>query len=113
MIHEYKVGEPVIVRWGGFNKNERIDKVLEITKAGNVRVGRVLYNKYGVQRGGDKCGACIRPASAEDVERLRHDKVILDCRLAMNALANGRAELSYELATKILEVIRKGGKNDT
>lgn len=112
MIHEYKIGETVIVRWGGFNKNERLDKVTEITKAGNVRVGRTLYNKYGVQRGGDCCGAYIRPATSEDVERLRHDKVILDCRIAMDALANGRAELYYELATKILEVIRKGGRND-
>lgn len=109
MIHEYKVGETVIVQHGGFNKAERLDKVLEITKAGNVRVGSTLYNKYGVQRGGD-CwnSAIIKPASAEDVERLRHNKVIGDCRVAMNMLANGRAELSYELATKILEVIRKG-----
>lgn len=110
MIHEYKVGETVIVTFGSIaTRSERLDKVLEITKAGNVRVGRTLYNKYGVQRGGD-CwnSSTIKPASAEDVERLRHDKVIRDCRLSMNALANSRAELSYELATKILEVIRKG-----
>lgn len=112
MTHEYKVGETVIVNSGSFAaRSERLDKVLEITKAGNVRVGRVLYNKYGIQRGGD-CwsSSTIKPASAKDIERLRHDKVIRDCRLSMNALANGRAELSYELAMKILEVIRKGRK---
>ena len=112
MIHEYKIGETVIVTQRGCRSRKKIGKVQEITKAGNIRVDGILYNKLGTQRGSDSFwGSWIKSATAEEIEEIRHEGVIQRCRDKMNDLTEKEGLLTYELAVKILESIG-GDKND-
>lgn len=113
MIHEYKIGETVIITQRGSRSRKSIGKVQEITKAGNIRVNGILYNNMGTQRGGDAFwGSWIKPATAEEIEEIRHEGFVQRCRDKMNYLTQKEGLLTYELAVKILEIIEKGGKND-
>ena len=112
MIHEYKIGETVIVTQRGCRSRKKIGKVQEIAKAGNIRVDGILYNKLGTQRGSDSFwGSWIKSATAEEIEEIRHEGVIQRCRDKMNDLTEKEGLLTYELAVKILEIIG-GDKND-
>lgn len=114
MIHEYKIGETVIITQRGCRSRKSVGKVQEITKAGNVRVDGILYNKSGEQRGGDIWwGNWIKPATAEEIEEVRKERIVQRCRDKMNDLTQKEGLLTHELAVKILEIIEKGGKNDT
>lgn len=115
MTHEYKVGDAVIITQRGHINRKRIGKIQEITKAGNIRVDGILYNKHGEERGGDIWwGSWISPATVEEVEKIRREEVVQRCRNKMNDLTKKEGALTYELAVKILEIIREGGgKNDT
>ena len=79
MTHEYKIGETVIVTQRGCRSRKKIGKVQEITKAGNIRVDGILYNKLGTQRGSDSFwGSWIKPATAEEIEEIRHEGLFKD-----------------------------------
>lgn len=113
MTHEYKIGETVITQ-SGYRSRKKMGKVQEITKAGNIRVDGILYNKLGTQLGSDSFwGSWIKPATAEEIEEVRHERIVQRCRDKINDLTEKEGLLTYELAVKILEIIEKGGKNDT
>lgn len=118
MIHEYKVGETVIITQRGCRSRKRVGEVQEITKAGNIRVDGVLYNKTGQQKGQDILwGSRISPATAEELEEVRREEVIRKCRDRINSLTEKEGLLTYELAVKLMDALkdyRRGGKsNDT
>ena len=110
---DFEVGMKVVIHSGWVN--ESIGEVAEITKGGNVRVGKTLYNKYGRLRDGSTWDRnCIYPATEADIERITREEKIEKCKSKMRTQIN-REPMNYELAVKLLRVFEEweGGKNET
>ena len=99
-----KVGDLIFVH-GGFGKClSGIDK---ITPKGFIRVGEVLYDKHGYQKGGDiwhKTSLSI--AAPDEVKKYREALFVRDVRVKLAKLTAN--DISYEMAVSLNNLLSLG-----
>lgn len=101
-----KVGDFVFVN-GRFRRS--LHQVEKITPKGFIKVNGSLYTKRGWVRGGDSFAfATIQPASAEEIEQFRKEKLVADVIEKMHSVT----ELSYEKAVAINGILFDGEQGE-
>ena len=114
-IKNLKVGDKVIVSTS-FGRTA-VQTITDITPAGNLKVGGILFTKYGSQRTSDSWRRAVLMKYTEDLaQQLLEAKVKSEARGWMRKYADGvGVTLSLQQAEQILEILNPsctGGTNN-
>lgn len=106
---KYEVGD-MLYTWGNACVQSRIEKVVSITKAGNLKTdkGKIYYPNGGERGGGPYYSRCMRRARPEDIDNIKR-------RDARSAILSAFSKTSFsvlplEALEEIMAIIKKHGK---
>ncbi len=105
-LKNIKEGDTVIMTRRFF---EKICKVEKITPTGLIKVNGILFNKSGIQRGGDTWSKYyLHEATPERVKKIKDNAIIRKAFDLMNTIKN----LTAEQAKQIIVILSQGEKNE-
>lgn len=107
-LKNLKVGDKVIVSWITGCAVKTVEK---ITPAGNIKVGGIMFNSNGSERGGDAWSkSYLHEATPEVIEGIRNEAIIKKAIILMRKTSN----ITLEQAEKIIDLLAnstdKGGE---
>lgn len=107
-----KVGDEVLIRYGGIWETEKITKVTRITPTGRIRVSRdekLQFDKYGRQMGCNNVYTTysIHELTPEKRDEIMKKETILECIMEFEAKKD---KLTFLQAVDILSILRNGEK---
>ena len=104
-LKNLKVGDKVIVSTNSGRTS--VQTITNITPVGNIKVGGILFTKYGSQRASNRWGRAVLMEYTEDLaQQLLEAKVKSEARGWMRKYADGvGVTLSLQQAEQILEIL--------
>ena len=106
-IENLKVGDYVFVGW---RMGTSLRKVEKITPKGNIKVNGIMFNKNGLERGGDVWDKCyLHEATPEAIKEFQNEITVKKAIKLMREIKS----ITIEQANKIIELLdhptEKGG----
>lgn len=105
-LSELKVGDKVIMNYGGWDAIRKVHVIDKITPSGLIGIGKHLFYKNGKERGKYQCLRIEEwtKEKEDEINRIRLEKETN--RTCINVFTERMNKLTYEQAVAILKILK-------